>query len=324
MSLTAEQITIAVTVFNRRRYVKQAIASALAQTVPVRVIVVEDCGPDPDLEPWIRAEFGSRIDYLRNPQRRGLFGNWNACMDYCRTPWLSILHDDDYLAPEFVARMIELSTHVPDCALYFGQTVTVTQTGEHIRLVPYSPLETPWRRSELTDTLYNPPFPFPGQLFRVSAARALGGFRVSSQFAGDWEMWSNLIAHYGAAHLQGVLAYNRSHRGPEKGGMKIELNGRMRPLVIIQHKRVLHLLRRSGVHASFNRATLQRDWPMSVDDLVRYGAGFTPRILRYNVGLMLRSRPPSLRYALFQALARVFGVPFVKQASRLYQAFSGS
>jgi len=35
MNLTAAQITIAVTVFNRRKYLKQAISSALDQTVPV-------------------------------------------------------------------------------------------------------------------------------------------------------------------------------------------------------------------------------------------------------------------------------------------------
>src|SRR5690242_712154 len=49
MELKPEQITIAVTVYNRRDYLPDAIQSALNQTVPVRVIVVEDCGPDPGL-----------------------------------------------------------------------------------------------------------------------------------------------------------------------------------------------------------------------------------------------------------------------------------
>ena len=100
--IPADQITIAVTVFGRRTYLRQAVASALDQTVPVRVIVVEDCGPDPTLEAFVRKEFGSRIEYFRNQRRRGIFGNWNACMDLCQTAWLSILHDDDYLAPGFV------------------------------------------------------------------------------------------------------------------------------------------------------------------------------------------------------------------------------
>ena len=79
--LSADQITIAITVFNRRQYLQQAISSALRQTCPVRVMVVEDCGPDPGLEAFVRAEFGSRIEYHRNPRRRGLFDNWNACTE---------------------------------------------------------------------------------------------------------------------------------------------------------------------------------------------------------------------------------------------------
>ena len=117
--LSAEDITIAVTVFNRRKYVKQAVASALDQTRPVRVIVVEDCGPDAGLEQFVRQEFGSRIEYIRNPRRRGLFGNWNACLGYSGRPWLSILHDDDYLAPGFIEAMLESEPAGPGLRIVF-------------------------------------------------------------------------------------------------------------------------------------------------------------------------------------------------------------
>src|SRR5215475_4246845 len=127
MNLSPADITIAVTVFNRRQFLKQAIASALEQTMPARVIVVEDCGPDPEMETFVRQQFGERIGYLRNPKRRGLFGNWNACLDYCRTPWISILHDDDYVAPGFIEAMIELSRQAPGKGLYFGQTTLVNE-----------------------------------------------------------------------------------------------------------------------------------------------------------------------------------------------------
>src|SRR4051812_46766208 len=113
MELRAEHITIAVTVFSRRDFVRDAIRSALAQTVPVRVIVVEDCGPDAGMREFITAEFGDRIQYFRNPKNRGLFDNWNACLEYCQTPWLSILHDDDLLHPHFVATMLALAKDAP-------------------------------------------------------------------------------------------------------------------------------------------------------------------------------------------------------------------
>src|SRR5215468_4935190 len=108
MSLIAADISIAITVFNRRQYLKQAISSALKQTSRVRVMVVEDCGPDPSLQRFVEDEFRSQVAYFRNPSRRGLFGNWNACIEYCSTPWLSILHDDDFLGPAFIESMLDL------------------------------------------------------------------------------------------------------------------------------------------------------------------------------------------------------------------------
>jgi len=317
MSLSADQITIAITVFNRRRYLKQAISSALNQTMPVRVIVVEDCGPDLELQPFVRQEFGDRIEYFRNPRRRGLFDNWNAAMEYCRTPWLSILHDDDFLAPGFVEALVALSREAPDCGLYFGQTQMVNHDNEPIQEGMRPPLQTPWRRVTLADTLDLTPFAFPGQLFRPDHARALGGFNAASQFAGDWEMWSRLISRYGSAQTSAIVAYNRTHGGLERGTSKIMLNGRLRPLVIVQQKRVLHLLRQNGQAIHFDRQYFLRRMPMSANYLIRYGLGLSPRILRYNVGLLLRSPSPSLQHRLFQTGTRWFGVGFVKLAARV-------
>jgi len=321
VNLLARQITIAVTVFNRRRYIGQAVASALNQTVPVHVMVVEDCGPDQGLEAFVRTEFGSRIDYIRNPRRRGLFGNWNACLEYCRTPWMSILHDDDALAPVFVEAMIDLSGHLPECGLYYGTTEFMDAEGQPVDLQVYPPLQMPWRKVELGETLRTTPFPFPGHLFRVDYARALGGFREGSQFCGDWEMWSNLIARHGAAQTRTTVAYNRSHTSPERGCTGIDRNGRLRPLVFVQQKRVLRMLREAGVATRFERARFLKEAPMSVSYLLQHGARLPERILRYNVGLMLRSPPPSVPYAVFQTFTRGLGLPFVRTASRLCGRF---
>jgi len=46
MSISADQISIAITVYDRRPYLVQAVERALNQPVPVKVMVGEDCGPD--------------------------------------------------------------------------------------------------------------------------------------------------------------------------------------------------------------------------------------------------------------------------------------
>jgi len=315
------QITIAITVYNRRQYIKQAIASALGQTAPVRVIVVEDCGPDPTLEGFVKAEFGPRIGYFRNPKRRGLFGNWNACVELCRTEWLSILHDDDFLAPNFVEAILKLAGEAPGLDLYFGQTVIVNERGEPASVFQPAVVTCPRMKIGLTDVLYGSPLAFPGQLFRVSSAKSAGGFRPSSAFCGEWEMWAKLIARGGAAQTSEFLGFFREHAAWQRGTNRVNRSGKAIPAAIVQHKRVLALLPPEN-RLRFNRGDFHRRSPMSVIFLLRFGHLWSPRFLRYHVGLLLRSRAPHWRYAVFQQLTRVGGVRFVKLMSEIWNRFA--
>jgi glycosyltransferase involved in cell wall biosynthesis len=317
MSLLANQITIAVTVYSRRQFIKQAVASALNQSIAVRVVVVEDCGPDPAMESYVKDEFGPRIEYIKNPRRRGLFGNWNACLERCQTQWISILHDDDFLAPEFIEAMIELETKAPGCALYLGRTLSVNERGEPTPEQDGRTVSGRWMRRELRDILYLP-FNFPGHLFRVSDARSVGGFRETSFMCGDWEMWAKLMACGGAAQSSRVVAFSRSHEGWDRGSNQAVRSGRHLPTTIAQHKRILALLGKSGA-LKFDRMEWQRRSPMSTRFLLRYGQTLSPRLLRYHVRLLLLSRPPHWRYALFQKLTRIGGVGFVRLASKLWR-----
>jgi glycosyltransferase involved in cell wall biosynthesis len=317
MSLLADQITIAITVYSRRQFIKQAIASALNQSMPARVIVVEDCGPDPTLASFVKDEFGSRIEYIRNSRRRGLFGNWNACLERCQTEWITILHDDDFLAPEFVEAMIELETASPGCALYLGRTINVNEHGEPTPEQDGRTVSGRWMQRDLMDILYVP-FCFAGHLFRVSDARAVGGFRETSFMCGDWEMWAKLMAFGGAAQSSRVVAFNRSHQGWDRGSNQVSRSGRHLPTTFAQHKRILALL--AGSRAlKFDRIEWQRRLPMSTRFLLQNSQTLSPRLLRYHVRLLLLSRPPHWRYALFQKMTRVGGVGFVKLASKMWR-----
>ena len=316
MSLVANQITIAITVYSRRQFIKQAVASALNQTVPVRVVVVEDCGPDPTLESFVKDEFGPRIEYFINSKRRGLFGNWNACLEHCRTKWITILHDDDFLAPEFIEAMIELETESPGCALYLGRTLNVNERGEPTPQQDGRTVSGRWMRRDLRDILYLP-FCFAGHLFRVSDARAVGGFRATSFMCGDWEMWAKLMACGGAAQSSRVVAFNRSHEGWDRGSIHAARSGRHLPTTIAQHKRILALLAENEM-SRFDRMEWQRRSPMSTRFLLRYGQTLSSRLLRYHVGLLLLSPAPHWRYAVYQKCARVGGTGFVRLSSTLW------
>jgi hypothetical protein len=315
--VTPADITIAVTVFDRRQYIKEAIASALKQTRPVRVLVVEDCGPDAGLEKFVRDEFGSQIDYYRNPARRGLFGNWNSCIEQCATPYLCILHDDDFLAPRFIEAMIELEARFPGKGLYHGRCNLVDNAGKVV-LSPPVPKTPALTTTDVAQAACQSPLSFPGEIMRVACVKELGGFLTTSFFTGDWDMWFRLTFRCGAAGTDEIVGSYRGHNMPGRGTVRVVRNGKVMALTMMQAKKNLGKLRRSGTAISFNRASMLKHTRLSTRFLLENAHAYTPRLLAYNVGIHSRTRWAEPVHRAFQVGTYCFGPAFFRAASNIY------
>ncbi len=158
---------------------------------------------------------------------------------------------------------------------------------------------------------------FPGQLFRREYVQALGGFRSTSLFAGDWEMWFKLSANYGAAQTRESVAFARAHAGPERGTRQIERSGKKVGLDNVQRKRNLAILKGMGYSVKFERQPHGWD-PIPTRFLVQNAASLSPRLLAYNTRLFLESRAPNWQYAFLQRIVRILGKNFVRVMSRAW------
>lgn len=101
-------VTIAIPTFNRFDYLKEAVASALAQTYePIEVLIGDD-GTSAEIREWGQslAQRDPRVRYQRNPNNLGLAGNWNALADAAQGELLVIIGDDDRLLPDFVEKLV--------------------------------------------------------------------------------------------------------------------------------------------------------------------------------------------------------------------------
>jgi glycosyltransferase involved in cell wall biosynthesis len=321
-TLKPEDITIAITVYDRRNYIGEAIRSALAQHGVERpqVIIVEDCGPDSTLRQSVISEFGDSIQYFRNPRRRGLFDNWNACIEACRTSWLCILHDDDCLEPTFVESMLELANAAPSRALYYGLGDVVDVAGQPRELRPRS-TSFAWHELDLEECTRYDPVCFPAQLFNIDAARAVGGFRASSHYTADWEMWFKLALTYGAAATNRVVARYREHHSIGRGTTAVDLSGRKYACVNMQRKRHIAWLRQKRSGLRFDRQALFRNSPLPSRFILRHGYAFSPLMLRYNAGLLLVSKAPHFGYRLLQLFAVLFSWRSLRIVSRTFNLF---
>lgn len=316
---TPPDITIAVTVYNRADYIHQAVASALGQSLSAghQVMVVEDCGPNAAIRESIVREFGDRITYHRNPKTRGLFDNWNACMELCSTRWLCILHDDDFLEPTFLEAMMELSSARPGYGLYYGACRTVNADGLPVTN-PRQPVNFELTELPLNEWARYDPVCFPGQLFDVNLARELGGFRATSGYCGDWEMWFKLALARGAAKTNRIVANYREHISYGRGTTKVDVSGRKYAYVNMQRKRNFALLRRTVPTSHFDRVALQKAEPIPTRFILQHAYSFSPRMLRYNARLLLLSGAPHISYKMFQLLIATIGWRCLKQLSKVF------
>lgn len=311
MTLSPADITIAVTVYDRREFIQQAVLSALNQTVPVNVMVVEDCGPDAGLQAFICDRFGPRIKYHRNPRRRGLFDNWNACIEYCGTPWLSILHDDDYLKENFAETMLKLHTAAPGRGLYFGNYVAVSSSG--VTLYLGEPVVNgTWRSIDLRALADSNRLGFGGHLFPVEYVRQSGGFRSTSLFCGDWEMWFKLAADYGGALTTTPVVVSRLYQDQRKGTSKVVRKGLNHAANIVQRKRNYAWLKRAGVLKQVKFDNLRALSPIGPRELLIHGPAFSRRMFRYNVKLFLRTPPASPAQLALQWVCRAGGIGLMR------------
>jgi glycosyltransferase involved in cell wall biosynthesis len=116
--------------FNQTVFLKEALDSLLGQTYPgYRLIILDDSTiSEPGQIVQAYAEKDRRITYIRNSERKGMVGNWQACVhaagDADFFAWVS---DHDLWAADWLERLVEVLEKNPSAVLAYPIT-------EHLEL----------------------------------------------------------------------------------------------------------------------------------------------------------------------------------------------
>jgi len=127
------KVTVGVPIYNGERTLRRCIDSLLAQTYPACVIHIADNGSrdgSRDVASAIIAEHPD-VQLTSHPTNLGPAGNFGFLLRQAKTEYFMWLAADDWVAPDYVARMVEVLESRPDvvaCAarVEFGR-------GEHSR-----------------------------------------------------------------------------------------------------------------------------------------------------------------------------------------------
>lgn len=126
-------VTIGLPVYNGERYLEQSLQSLLAQTCRDFVLVISDnASTDGTARICLRyAAADARVRYHRNPINIGNPRNFNRVAELTTTPYLKWSTADDYWAPTFLERALEVMERDPSVALCHPQAVLVDAAGEN-------------------------------------------------------------------------------------------------------------------------------------------------------------------------------------------------
>ena len=114
--------TIGIPTFNRVNDLKEALDSVYSQLgdIEYNVLVVDNNSERNDeTETFLQAGYSRKafFSYYKNVENIGMAGNWNRLFQLAHTPYLIMLHDDDYLFSDFLIYMNELLRCVPDASV---------------------------------------------------------------------------------------------------------------------------------------------------------------------------------------------------------------
>ena len=112
------KLDIALPFYGDVAFLKEAVASVIAQTDPNwRLLVVDDGYPDETLPAWFAGLNDSRISYLRNVENLGANGNFQKCLSLVTSEFCVVMGADDILEPDFIEVVTNAILRHPEASI---------------------------------------------------------------------------------------------------------------------------------------------------------------------------------------------------------------
>lgn len=232
--------TIAIPTCNGSAFLESTLRGVLAQSdTDFELLICDDASRDDTLK-VVLCICGKRARIVVNDSGKsmGLASNWNRCVAEASGDWITILHQDDLLEPEFLEEHRRIAELHKSAGLIIGPVKMVDATGHESTLGEDSDFRWPdrfalWPAGALSRVLVKSnPIRCPGVSFRKELHTRLGGFDANWKYVVDWDFWHRLGQITDVAVLGDCLASQRWHHASEtqrlaRGSVDLEENARL-------------------------------------------------------------------------------------------------
>jgi glycosyltransferase involved in cell wall biosynthesis len=224
-------VSIVLPVYNRLRFLRRAVDSALRQTFVDWEFVIADDGSDEETRAWLRSiEAPPRIRVLWLEHSGSPGKTRNAALAAARGRYIAFLDSDDYWAPEKLEIQLPALMRAPQFRWSHTAYGCVDEAERAIaaRWVPY---QGAIFAKILTMEAY---IAMPTVLAERTLVMEAGGFDPGQVQHGDYELWLRMILRSDIQLVDRPLAFVRNHRDHYTRGGAWALHWKLRMVEKLQ------------------------------------------------------------------------------------------
>ena len=204
------KFSLVIATYNRIDFLKRAIASALNQTIPCEIIVVDNASTD-GTEAYAKS-LGDRITYHRNATNAQHAGAVNEGARIATGDWLKFIDDDDYIASDCIEQMESVIDCHPEAVICSCQAIQIdTNEQELSRTAKTGPGEAffiPQEAIHYGMLLEQVPFGTPIQVaVRRDAFLEAGGWDLAMTSCVEIDAWIRITDYGDAVFINHPLVY---------------------------------------------------------------------------------------------------------------------
>lgn len=208
------RITVIIPAYKGAEYMHKAIDSALAQDVPMEIIVINDCSPDDTDKAMERYKDNPLVTYIKNEENMGVAKTRNKGVSLAEGDYVAFLDCDDYWAEGKLKKQLA-AIERDGTVLCSTARELLTPEGEPTgRIIPV--------KEKLTykDLLRQNPINCSSVVIKTEVAREFPMHHEDSHE--DYIMWLEILRKYGEASAvnEPLLKYRLSTTG--KSGNKLK------------------------------------------------------------------------------------------------------
>lgn len=197
MNSARPTITVTIPSYNKEKYIDRCISGILANKEYIdEIILVDNCSTDKTFE--LAKKYEPQIKCYQNQSNLGMSGNWNRCIDLCKTDWLMIFHADDEMLPNSMIKYLEFIEKYPSVGFVHAAAYTMTEGNESSKKLNQS--DTMEIRQAGLEALGRPGNICSTVMVKKIAYDQLGYF-VETSLCSDQEMWLRISNKYDIGYI---------------------------------------------------------------------------------------------------------------------------